>query len=325
MFGGCKHYQCSMADAYEPKTEEGKKMLSDGADLAVIQQMEEEGAGAGDGEGKDPEHVETPEEIAAREKAEGDANEAKGLNRDGSPKSPGEGGDKGEGEGGDEPPEREPKHMPMWKHKEELKKVRDELTTDFEKKLADAVSKKGGPTDDDVSKIAEEFNLEPEIAGKMIDRMAGVLEQRLGLGDLKKSAEQITEQAKAQAEAKGFDEEWGAKATQEALKAAAGDRQVTDSVKQRVHELAYSTEYARYRLSDVIRLNADSLFEAPSKQHKTAEAGRGGSNRGTPQKPISEMSSEEIGDLSDDEFMRLSEELGKSGSRYNGITRAKKK
>lgn len=315
---------------YEPKSQEAKDAIAAGGDPAVVEEMEKNGEltppEKDDDKEKKPEVVETEEQKTAREAKETEAaNVAKGLNPDGTAKAPKEGdGD----DDGDKGPDRPVKHIPAWKHKEELKKAVDaavaEAKTEFDKQLASVSGKgSGNATADDVAKFAEEFNLTPEVATAMIDRQAEILEKRLGVSDIRRDVAASKEREREIAEQQGFENEWGAKATQDLLASVANGQAITAEVKERVRELAYSTTYARYRLPDIVRLEASTLFTAPGKEVRTAEAGRGGTARGTPAKDITEMSGEDINQLSDEEFMKLSNDLGKKGSKYQGITHPK--
>ena len=257
--------------AYEAKTEAGKLAISEGADPDVVEAQEKEGTltdAPGDGkekEKKGAEHVETPATPPAKTPA---ADKEQGDDKGG------EGGDgkgkegKGEGVGGDEPPDRIPQSMPVWKHKEELKKLRDELeagnASAIEQAVAAAVAKQGGATSEDVTKLAEEFNLTPDVATAMIDRITSAIEKKLGLSDIRKSVEEGAETRKRQQEEEGFMNEWGSKATQDALKSLAGDKPITDEIRAKVKELAYRTDYARYRLPHIIQLEAANIFSAPA-------------------------------------------------------------
>lgn len=309
---------------YEPKTEVGKKAIADGADPEVIEAQEKEGTltdAVEDKEKKEPEHVETPDEKkahedAAKAAAEGDGGSGKGSDE-------GDGGADGEGDDDkDRQPNREAKSMPVWKAKELAKQesekaraeAKAEAETEFKKQLADAAGKTGAGKDDAVDKIAEEFNLTPEVAGALVDRIAAVVEQRSGLGDIRKDIEKSRERDKEAAEEKGFSDEWGSKTTQDAVKTIAGDREITAEVREKVKELAYTTTYAKYRIADIVRLESESLFG--KKESRTAERGRGGSGRGHAQKTIDEMSVEDINSMNDDDFLKFSDDLGKSGSRY---------
>lgn len=307
--------------AYEPKSQEAKDAIAAGADPAVVEEMENKGEftpKTGDEKEKEPEHVETAEEKIEREKAEGDANEAKGLNRDGSAKKPPE---------DEEHPGRTATHMPVWKHKEETKKAVDaavaEAKTQFEAELAKMAGKGAGNSAEDISKFAEEFNLTPEVAGSMIDRMVGLIETRAGLPEIRKNIEAGTEAAKAAAEEQGFVKEFEEKSTQDAITAAANGQEVTPEIRKKVKELAYTTTYAKYRLADIIRLEAGTLFPEAPKESVSAERGRGGAGRGAAAVSITEMTPEQINNLSDEDFRKLSTELGGSGSRFTKITKAK--
>lgn len=292
--------------AYEPKTEEGKAALVAGADPIVVEEMENEGEIAPNEEKKTP---------------EGDAGKKPNEEKPQEDKKP-------EGEEGDQPINRTPQHMPVWKHKEELKKREEELRgqfkTELETAVAEAASKNGGASDEDVAKIAEEFNLEPQIAGALVDRMASVIEKKLGLSEIKKSTEALEEQNRTTAEETGFNNEFASQATQDAIKAALGEN-VPQGLKEKVKELAYSTTYARYRLADIVRLEKDTLAPESAKPAKTAEVSRGGSQAGGgAKKDITEMTPEEIEAMSDEEFSKYSNELGGKQSRFTKIVSPKK-
>ncbi len=294
---------------YEPKTEAGKEALANGADSEVIKGMEEDGTFSA--EEKKPENLEKKEEKPEVVP----------------PKEPkGEDGEDGKGKGGDDDDvnqiDRKPQHMPVWKHKEELKaaeqRIREEIggeVADLNQKLLTLSKQKGGATDTDIQKLAEDFNLEPETAASLIDRMATIVEQRSGLPDLRKKIEANEALRGQQAELQGFENEWSGKDTQDTLASTAKGKQITAEVKKKVNELAYLTTYAKYRLSDIIRLNADTLFPATPTGEHTAEHGRGGASRGT-SVAVEEMDKESLDNLSDDEFLKLSNELGKKENKY---------
>ena len=135
--------------------------------------------------------------------------------------------------------------MPIWKHKEELKKLGEEMearhATELETALAKAASQKGGSTPEDVSKLAEEFNVTPEVAGAMLDRMTSVIESRLGINEIKTTIATSQQRDREIKEAQGFEAELGGQAAQEALKLMLGDRPVTPEVNAKIKELAYTT------------------------------------------------------------------------------------
>lgn len=295
--------------AYEPNSEAGKKALADGADPKVVEEMEAKGELH---ETEEPAHVEKkPDEEEAPKPSEKKDEEAES----------GAAGDDDE----EDPlkhPNRTADSMPVWKHKEEMKKeadrIRKEAQSELEKALADAALQKGGSTSEDVTKIAEEFNLTPEVAGAMLDKMTGIVKDRLGIDNLVKDNEARKERDQQIAEKEGFESEWGTKETQAALKTIAGDRPITEEVKAKVKELAYTTTYARYRLSDVIQLNQSSVFPVAPSARRSGESGRGGTSRGAASSPknLNEVSSEDIENMSAAEFKKFSDELGKDGSRF---------
>ena len=305
-----------MTDAYVPKTAAGKAAVESGADLAIVQAQEESG------ELTDAAVVEQPGHVQGKKEGEG------GAADDGQGGAELKPGDEGyvlkpgdEGYVEKEQPNRVAQTIPVWKHKEEVKKATEELrkslTTEFEQKLATAAGKPGGATEADVTKIAEEFGLKPEVATAMLDRFASAIQSRIQLpAEATKALESIKERERQEQEAAGYDTEWGSQETQEALTAAAGGKEITPAVKAKVRELAYTTTYSRYALADIVRLNAGTLF--PSGK-ASAEVGRGGAGRGKAL-DINELSPEQILALPQDEFDALSEKLGGSGSRFTRTT-----
>lgn len=313
--------------AYEPKTESAKKALADGADPAVVEQMEKDGELADSTE-------EAPENKGPKvPPADDKGQKGKGKGEDG-----GDGVEKGktgdDSEDADDeedveeeetPPNRTATNMPVWKHKEEIKKAKDqakaEAKAEFDQELSRLSHKEGGASDEDVSKFAEEFSLTPEVAGSMIDRLASIVEKRAGIPEFRKKEEERDERERQTKEEQGFQKEFDSQTTQEAIKAAAGNREITADVRKRLHDLAYSTTYATYRLPDIIQLEGSKLFPEASKPHKSAEAGRGGLSRGGAVKSVEEMSPEEMDNLSDDEFLKASNALASGQSRYTKITK----
>lgn len=297
--------------AYEPKTEAGKEAVKQGADPEVVEEQEAEGELADSVETKPVEHIEkTAEEKAAEEAAATEA--AK----------------KGEGDDEQALPDRTPQSMPIWKHKEELKKLEKEMeerhASDLETAVAAAASKQGGATSEDVGKLAEEFNVTPDVAGAMLDRMTTVIENRLGIGELKKDVDAQKLRDKEVTEQQGFEKEWGAQATQDTLKTLFGDKAIGADVKDKVKELAYSTTYHRYRLTDIIRLNPTLVPESPT-ERRTAEGGRGGAGRApAAPKTLDDVTSDDINNMSDDEFQEFSDSLGGKGSRFTRTTKPAK-
>lgn len=307
-----------MAD-FQPTTEAGKKAIADGADPTVVAEMEQDGSLSDVKEETPAEHIDTK---TPQPDDKGDKGPGKKEGAD-----DGNGGKKdGDGNGADDSdkgPNRTPKSLPIWKHKEELKNLRDQLTTEFEQKIQDLASKKGGASDTDVHKFAEEFGLTDENAGAMIDRMTGILETRLGISEIRTNEQQRQERDKETQEQQGFAKEWTDKTTQDAITAAANGRQLPSDIQEKVRELAYSTTYARYRLSDIIRLNEATLFpkEVKNTPARTAETGSRGASQGQARKSIEEMTPEEIDGMSDEDFQALSNELGGKGSRFTRTTK----
>ena len=296
--------------AYEPKTEAGKKAIADGADPEVIEEQEADGTLI-DEEKKPDEHIEkTAEELAAEAEAARVAAESKGED---DPEKPG----------------RTPQSMPIWKHKEELKKLGEEMearhATELETALAKAASQKGGSTPEDVSKLAEEFNVTPEVAGAMLDRMTSVIESRLGISEIKTTIATTQQRDREIKEEQGFEAELGGQAAQDALKTVLGDRPVTPEVRAKVKELAYTTTYANYSVADIIRLNPTIIAPVAPTGRQSAESGKGGAGR-APASPMTldDLTPEQVENMSDAEFEEFTNRIGGGQSRFTRTTVPKK-
>lgn len=302
--------------AYEPKTAEGKQALTDGADPKVVEGMEEDGTFATPIEEKKPEHVDKPGDQQPAEDE---------LDENGQPKKPTV----------DRPVETST--IPEWKRKEELKKAREEgeeagrttATAEFEQKLQEAGGKKDGATQEDVEKIAEEFSMKPEVVSAFIERLGGVVAKSIkpaesvGLSSEDRAVlDGAAEREKAAKEQEGFDKEFSDPSTTAALTEASGGKEVTAEVRARVRQLAYTDTYHRYRLADIIRLEASKLFPTGE---TTAEVGRGGAGQGKgAAKSIDDLTPDEILNMPADEFKALSDRLGGGQSRFTRTVVPKK-
>lgn len=302
-------------------------MIQQGADASVVEDMEKElGLDVGDDKDKKPdEHIDEDDEDPTK-KPKGD--EGGDLDPD---KKPKDGEEDLEDKDGKPTPDRPVEHIPAWKVKELQKKAREEglaegksqAQIEFESKLIETGAKPGGATDDDIQKIADEFGLKPEIIPAFIDRIAGAVSSKIKLPeDVAQATERIREQDRQAKEAEGFEKEWTDPDTQSALKAVSGGKEVTNEVREAIKQLAYTSTYHRYRISDIVRLEGSKLF--PPRESKSAEAGRGGVGRGQEVKTIDDMSPEDVLNMPDDEFERLSNELGGKGSKFIKTSKAKK-
>lgn len=300
-------------------------MIQQGADASVVEDMEKElGLDVSDDKDKKPdEHIDEDDEDTKKPKGdEGD------LDPD---KKPKEGEVDLDDKDGKPNPDRPVEHIPAWKVKELQKKAREEglaegksqAQIEFESKLIETTTKVGGATDDDIQKIADEFGLKPDIIPAFIERIAGAVSSKIKLpDDVVQATERIREQDRQAKESEGFEKEWTDPATIAALKSISGGREVTNEVREAIKQLAYSTTYHRYRISDIIALEGSKFF--PAKESKSAEAGRGGVGRGQEVKSIDDMSPEDVLNMPDDEFERLSNELGGKGSKFIRTSKAKK-
>lgn len=307
--------------AYEPKTVAGKEALEAGADPEVIEEQEKSGELIDE---KNPEeHVDkkpdNPEDESANKKQEEKSDK------------------EGDGEGKEEDevvtPDRTPEHMPVWKAKEIAKQeakeaadaARAEAKAEYDAELAKMGGKQGGPSSDDVTKVAEELGLSEETAKALIERTTEIVSKRLGIDEIRKTQADSQEQAKAVAEEKSYEKEWASKDTQDALAAAASGRQITPEVQKKVRELAYTTTYAKYRIADIVNLNKATLFPAAPTEKRSAEIGKGGAGHGqAPPKSLDDVSSDELNSMTDEEFDAFSNQIGGKGTRFTRITKPKK-
>lgn len=313
---------------YTPVTEAGKEAIANGADPKVVEQMEKDGELSNDNDSKE-DKKETPQEEHFEDKKPDESESKKDDDDSGDDKKD----DKSEDKDEEEEPEnngRTPKFMPTWKHKEELKKAEERIRVEFEQKFKDAkeeiqnlANKPGGASDEEVTKLADELGFNVEATQKLVDRITDLSVKKLGIGDIKKTVDDIVKQSNEKKEEQGFEEEVSGQDTLKAIKSVIGDRVITPEEKAKIKTLAYTTTYAKYRLADIIKLESTNIFGENPTQKQTAEKGKG-TARGQGQKPVTEMSSDELAEMSDDEFLKLSNELGKTGSRYDMRSSKKK-
>ena len=299
--------------------------IPEGADPEVYQEMVDSGEITHTAPVKPDEHIDDDPEL----NADG-TKKVKPADDDGEDKNKGKNLEDEDGE--KKPINREVQHIPAWKHKEDVKKAKEEgareareaAELELKEKLKAAGEKPGGATEDDATAIAEEFGIKPEVVGAFLDRMSDAVKQTIKV-DLspedRAALDTSRESARVAKENEGFEKEWGDSATQTALKAVAGDRQITEEVRSKIKKLAYTSTYNHYRLADIIALEGPELFPKGS---KSGESGRGGAARGQESKTIEEMSPDEILNMSDDDFAKLSDELGGKGSRFVRTTVPKK-
>lgn len=289
-----------------------------GADSEIIAQMRKEGMEIPGDETpeKKPEVTPEPEKKPEEKKEEPD------------PKP----GEKKDGEDGEEhDPDRPIRTIPVWKHKDQLKdmerKHQEEIQgirTEFQGKI-DELSKKPleerVDTSDDVKELADEFGIAPEAISRLADRIARNVRSSIKLPeDVSKKLEAFQERERQVTEEQGFEKEWE-NATDFIRKE---NKDLSDAeisaVKAKVKELAYTETYARYRLTDILRLESANLL--PQKGRKTAEPGKGGSQAGDKVVDYSKITDDDLKNMSSAEFEKYSEFMAKQGSRYTRITRA---
>lgn len=312
--------------AYTPTSEDAKAAIAAGADPIAVEEMEKDGtlppAPKGDDGDKGSAHdtgKETDGDGDGKDKSDDEG--GKGKAGEGDSDKDGNDDDDGKRDKGDGP-NRTVQTMPVWKAKELAKaeadkretEIRTQLEGEMSKRLAEMTGKTGADKDDALDSFATEFSVSPDVAGAMLDRMTDLVGKRLGIDEIRKNQQADQALRKAQEEEDGFKAEWGEESTQKAIKAAAGDREITVDVQKRIKELAYDERYAKYRLSDIVRLESDSIFGSESTH--TAERSRGGSGSGRGQKDVEDMSTDDINSMSDDEFLKFSNDLGKNGSRF---------
>ena len=313
---------------YVPKTEGGAKAVAEGADPSVVEQMEKDGVLAANQD--DDKEKDTPEKVENKpddeEVVEDEPNKKVDPAAD---KSGTDGDDKKDDE--DEGVNRTPKYIPSWKHKEELKKteerIRSEVGTQVDalnQRIQDLTKNGAVATDGDIDALATEFGLTPETASKLVDKLSDIVDKKVGISTIRKTLDEQLKVTNEQKEEQGFVNEFASADTQKALEEASGGQTINADVKERIKMLAYTSTYAKYRLQDIIRLEAKNLFKEAPREQRSAEAGKGGINRGNAPKSIDQMSPDDILSMSDEEFMKASEDLAKDGSRYSLNKKSKK-
>lgn len=306
-----------MAEATPRPADEPK--IPDGADPKIIEQMRKDGI-AIPGE-------ETLEKKPEPAKPEPDKKEDDDPSKKPEPKA----GKENEEDEEPDQPDRPIRTIPAWKHKDMLKdmerKHKEELASmrdDFDAKLkmlSEKPPEKRQEESADVQDLADEFGIAPEAISKLADRIANKVRGEIKLPeDVSKKLEAFQERERELLEEKGFETEWAA--TAEAIKKDRKD--ISDAelsaVKAKIKEFAYTEPYARYRLTDIVRLEAGNLFTEKGK--KSAEPGRGGSQFGDKVTDYSKITEDDIKNMSSQDFERYSEFMAKQGSRYSRITRA---
>src|SRR3990167_890274 len=255
--------------AGEPQT------VPHGADPEIIAQMRKDGIAIPGDETPEKKSEAEPEKKPEEKKEEPD------------PK-PGEKKDDEDDEAGRDP-NRPIRSIPVWKHKDQLKDVERKhqeeiqgLRSEFEDKiktLSEKPFEKRIDTSYDVKELADEFGIAPEAISKLADRIAKKVQDEIKLpDDVSKKLEAFQERERQVSEEQGFEKEWETAA--ELIRKENKDLSDAEisAAKAKVKELAYTETYARYRLTDILRLESANLL--PQKGKKTAEPGRGGSQDG---------------------------------------------
>jgi len=181
--------------------------------------------------------------------------------------------DKGEEGKEEEPPKgRTPQFMPVHKHtseKNEWRKKEAELTTEIEKLKSG--SKPDAPaaaevTDEWIDEMATKHNTNPEFIKDLVGNLAksgkfGAVSDDIAkeLDLLKSERAAIAAEKQKATEERMFQEDLA-----NTLKASP-DIPDTPEVREKIKELAYSTEYANYKLADIIRLHKDDIAPIATK------------------------------------------------------------
>lgn len=200
--------------------------------------------------------------------------------------------------------------IPRWKMKAALRKQKLRFQKDVQKT---ATGSQGAIS---ASEIVKKYGLSKEKGEDFVKDIIAATRAEMGISpDFGQRLKQFESVAEEQAEEAGFEKEWKSKGTTKALerlfpKASGKD---LDVIKRKAHDLAFTKRYAKYSLEDIIRLNRKSLLRD---KKKSIDDHKGGSKRGLVKYDLDNPDSIPWGDLSIQEFERVSDQLGKrSGKR----------
>ncbi len=265
-----------------PPDEESKQIMDD------IQKEKSEADEKKDAEPKEPE--------------EGDKKPDEGQKKDDKDKAGDEEGEAGEdGEKGKEKPNRTPKTMPLYEHeiaKGKWEKKEKELQSEIENLRKSNEGKSEPAQDEKIKKFAEKHGFEVDFVN---DLMALLPKSGNVPEDIASKLKALDDEKEAARQDRMFDEDYDKKIVP-LLKDIPEDKR--DRAKKLLKTLAFTTTYANTPL-DVIWRGCEEFDEFKQKGRKSGE-----SSRGTPHVEGEEKN---IMDMSDEEFDKFSDELGKQG------------
>ena len=193
--------------------------------------------------------------------------------------------------------------------KELVKKPVDQQTKKDKEDITDQI--------DEVKKIADEYGLDPEPLQKLADVILAkvklpkdITEKLESLEEIKKERDQDDFWKKQETK---FDSEFGELKDSEAFAEEFQKLSPAEivTVKEKLNELAFTKRYSGYSLVDLLTLKQDELL---IEKKKSATPGRGGSQRaggGVDLSGKTELTADQINDLSDEEFDTYSANMKK--------------
>lgn len=307
------------------ETNEGK--YPDEETREILEEMEEDGI-KDDIDDSDPdekpnsqqEEQDLDEEVERRKKKDEDEDE-EDLDDDDEEDDDEEEKDKEDDEDEDEEKEelksrkRPVKNIPVWQHKMEVKRAkqeadkqaREEMESELKKRVED--TPKGlSEKSDEIQSIVKEFGLDEEQGPKFVKSLIDVVEKKMGASEFSKKVEKLeSELADAKEEAE-FNKEFDTVSS--VLRDEFGELSNKDlsRIKKKLKDLAYSEKYHTYPLEDIVKLKSGEL--KPSGKKKTLEKKRTRQgNRNVKSYDLDDPDSIPWDDLSDEEFDKLSKLL----------------
>lgn len=176
------------------------------------------------------------------------------------------------------------KKLPAWQVKMQerrLNKAKTEIESNLRKEFEEKYGRK--PTTEEKQEMKDslaedfekEFGVEPdEKTLKFLKFLEGRTKKFEMPPEMSKRLEKIEKHSIEQAEEIGFENDFAKQKKLINKFFPDADEKTIDRIKGKVKELAYTEKYAKYDLSDIIRLNRKAL--TPVERRKTGESSKGG-------------------------------------------------
>lgn len=221
----------------------------------------------------------------------------------------------------DIPPDRTPRFIPYSRHKEILDKEREKWTSDEIAKLSKEVERlssqidtrpdtqKGDAEKDaDVKKFAETHNLEESVVVDLL----GLVEKRLPKQEKDPGLEAFKEKQEEERQEAVFQRDFNTNVVP--LIKAEHPNYTPDEIekiKDKIFELAFSDELLKTPITRIYKSEDEFRAPAPSPSRRSSEPSKGGSQQQMKQVDYDNITAEDISQMSDDEFDKYSEEMGR--------------